>query len=92
MGVLGLEIISEIKHLLDELNSRLETEKKIVHANSPQSCLTLCTSIDYRLPGSYLHGVLQARILEWVVISFSKESSQPRDQARLSYVPALAGS
>ena len=46
MGVFGLEIISEIKHLLDELKSRLETEKKIVHANSLQSSLTLCTPMD----------------------------------------------
>ena len=92
MGVLELEIISEIKHLLDELNSRLETEEKIVHANSLQSCLTLCTPMDYRLPGSYLHGILQARILEWVVISFSRGSSQPRDQTHIYYAPALAGS
>ena len=52
MGVFGLEIISEIKHLLDELKSRLETEKKIVHANSLQSSLTLCTpwTMDYQAP------------------------------------------
>ena len=44
-----------------------------------QSCLTLCDPMDYSLPGSSIHGILQARILEWVTISFSKESSQPRD-------------
>ena len=44
-----------------------------------QSCLTLCDSMDYSLPGSSVHGILQARVLEWVAIPFSKRSSQPRD-------------
>ena len=39
-----------------------------------QSCLTLCDPMDCSLPGFSVHGVLQARILEWVVISFSRES------------------
>ena len=37
-----------------------------------QSCLTLCDPMDYMLPGSSVHGILQARILEWVVIPFSR--------------------
>ena len=37
-----------------------------------QSCLTLCDPTDCSLPGSSLHGILQARVLEWVAISFSK--------------------
>ena len=37
-----------------------------------QLCLTLCNSIDYSLPGSSVHGIIQARILEWVAISFSR--------------------
>ena len=44
-----------------------------------QSCLTLWDPMNYRLPGSSVYGVFQARILEWVAISFSRESSQPRD-------------
>ena len=44
-----------------------------------QSCLTLCNSMDYSPPSSSVHGILQARILEWVAISFSRGSSQPRD-------------
>ena len=40
-------------------------------AKSLQSCLTLCNPIDGSLPGSSAHGIFQARILEWVVISFS---------------------
>ena len=44
-----------------------------------QSCLTLCDPMDCSLPGFSVHGILQARILEWVTISFSRGSSQPRD-------------
>ena len=43
------------------------------------SCLTLCNHMDHSLPGSSFHGILQARILEWVVISFSRGSSRCRD-------------
>ena len=42
-------------------------------------CLTLCYPTDCSPPGSYVHGISQARILEWVAISYSKGSSQPRD-------------
>ena len=44
-----------------------------------QSCPTLCDPMDCSLPGSSAHGILQARILEWVAISFSRRSSRPRD-------------
>ena len=44
-----------------------------------QSCLTLCKPTDCTLPGSSVHGISQARIVEWVAISFSSRSSQPRD-------------
>ena len=40
-----------------------------------QSCLTLCDPMDYSLQGSSVHGIFQARVLEWVAISFSRESS-----------------
>ena len=51
-----------------------------VHACSvAQSCLTLCDPMDCIPPGSFVHGILQARILEWVAISSSRRSSQPRD-------------
>ena len=45
-----------------------------------QLCLTLCDSLDCSLPNSSIHGILQARILEWVAISFSRGSSRSRDQ------------
>ena len=44
-----------------------------------QSCLTLCTPLDYAL-----HGILQARIPEWVTFPFYKGSSQPRDRTQAS--------
>ena len=53
-----------------------------------QSCPTLCNPMDCSLPRSSLHGISQARILEWVAISFSRLSSQPRDR---SWVSCIAG-
>ena len=47
-----------------------------------QSCLTLCDLMDYSPPGSSVHGILQARILEYVFISFSRGSSPPRIEPR----------
>ena len=49
-------------------------------------CLTLCDPIDYSLPGSSVHGILQARKLEWVAIPFYRGSSQPRDGTQVSYI------
>ena len=40
-----------------------------------KSCLTLADSMAYSLPGSFVHGILQARILEWVAVPFSRGSS-----------------
>ena len=51
-----------------------------------QSCLTLCNPMGYSLPGFSVHGILQARILEWVVISFSRRSSRPRDWTQVSCI------
>ena len=49
-----------------------------------QLCLTLCDPMDCSLPSSSVHGILQAKILEWVAIPFSRGSSLPRDQTRVS--------
>ena len=56
-----------------------------------QSCPTLCDPMVCNLPGSSVHGIFQARILDWVAISYFMGSSQPRDQTRVSVSPALAG-
>ena len=47
---------------------------------------TLCDPMDYSTPGSSVHGILQARILEWVAVSSSRGSSQPRDQTCVSCI------
>ena len=49
-----------------------------------QSCLTLCDPMECSPPGSSVHGIFQARILEWVAISFSSSSSQIRDRTHVS--------
>ena len=51
-----------------------------------QLCPALCDPMDCSPPGSSAHGILQARILEWVVISFSRGSSQPSDQTQVSRI------
>ena len=51
-----------------------------------QLCLTLFDPMDRSRPGSSVHGILQARILEWVAIPFSRGSSQPRGQTRVSCI------
>ena len=51
-----------------------------------QSCLTLCDPMDYSLPGSSVHGILQARILEWVAFPFCRGSSQPRNRTQISCI------
>ena len=49
-----------------------------------QSCLTLCDPTNCSPPGFSVHGILQARILEWIAIPFSRGSSQPRDRTLVS--------
>ena len=64
------------------------TESKIVVILVPKSSLTLCNPMDCGLPGSSVQGISQARMLEWVAISFSRGSSQSRDWI---HVACLAG-
>ena len=58
-----------------------EVSRRKVKVQVSQSCPTLCSPIHYTV-----HGILQARILEWVAFPFSRGSSQPRDQTRVSYI------
>ena len=55
----------------------------------PQLCLTLRKPMDHSQPASSVHGILQARILEWVAISSSRGSSRPRDQIRVCCVSCI---
>ena len=50
------------------------------------SCVRLCDPMDFSQPGSSVHGILQARILEWVALPFSRGSSQPRDGTQVSHI------
>ena len=62
-----------------------------VRAKSLQSCLTLCDPMDCSLPVSPVHGILQARMLEWVSMPSSKGSSHPGIKSMSLMSPALAG-
>ena len=75
-----------------KINVKEHTVKSVLvtfcHCKSEvaQSCLALCDPMDYSLLGSSIYGTFQARILEWVGISFSRISSQPRDWTRVSHI------
>ena len=60
-----------------------------VHAKSLQLCLTLWDPMDCSSPGSSVHGILQARTLEWVAMPSSRRSSQPRDRVCISYIACI---
>ena len=64
---------------LPRKSSVLKSESEVA-----QSCPTLCEPIDYSLPGSSVHGISQAIVLEWIAISFSRGSSQPRARTVVS--------
>ena len=61
-----------------------------MHVKLLQLCSTLCDPVDCSLLGFSVHGILQARILEWVAMPSSKGSSQPRNQAFISYVSCIS--
>ena len=57
-----------------------------VKVSVAQSCPTLSNPVDCSLPGSSVRGILQARILEWVAMPFSRGPSRPRDRAQVSCI------
>ena len=61
----------------------LKNREKVLVA---QPCPTLCNPMDCSLPGSSVHGILQARILEWIAIPFFRGSSWSRDQTQISCI------
>ena len=64
-----------------QLNVKVKSQSEVA-----QSCPTLCDPMDCSPPGSSVHVILQARILEWVAISFSRGSSKPRDRPQVSHI------
>ena len=80
----GIEAIS------NKITLMLACEKWVKSTGNCLICMvssgvTLCDPMDYSLPGSSVHGISQARILEQVSISFSRGSSQPTDGTQVSY-------
>ena len=69
-------------HWGTQLVAQDQPEKAKYVCLAAQSCL--CHPVDCSLPGSSVHGIFQARILEWVAMPFSKGSSPPRDQTHFS--------
>ena len=63
------------------LKRRIESESEVA-----QSCPTFSDPMDCSLPGSSIHGIFQARVLEWVAVSFSRGSSRLRDWTRVSRI------
>ena len=71
------------------LMSANKEEKRVNYpcmCSAAQSSLTLCNPMDCSLPGFSVHEIFQARILEWVAISISRGSSQPRDRICISCI------
>ena len=60
--------------------------KEVKEVKVTQSCLTVCNPMDYEV-----HGILQAKILEWIAFPFSRRSSQPRDQTQVSHTAGRVG-
>ena len=80
---LGHNLIWWVDHLFFSPHLLHPSESK---SEVAQSRPTLCNPMDCSLPGSSARGIFQARILEWVAISFSRGSSQPRDWTQVSHI------
>ena len=68
------------------VHSRIIHNSQRVDTTHCPSCPTLCDPMDYSLPGSAVHGIFQAIVLEWIAISFSRGSSQTRDWTQVSCI------
>ena len=78
---------ADITKLMAESEEKLESlYEGESESEAARSCLTLCYPVDCSLSGSSVHGIFQARVLEWIGISFSRGSSQPRNQIRISRI------
>ena len=75
----GVEIYKGFRRCSTSVFKEEESESEVA-----RSCPTVFDPMDCSLPGSSVHGIFQARVLEWVAISFSRGSSQPRDRSRVS--------
>ena len=81
VALVTMEIKCKLKLQRDTI-----TYSQVKWSEVAQSCPTLRDPVDCSPPGFSVHGILQARILEWVAISFSRGSSWPRDQTQVSHI------
>ena len=81
-------LLMKVKDKSEKVGLKINIQKTKIMASDPikvkvkvkSLChICLCDLMDFSPPGSTIRGILQARILEWVALSFSKGSSQPRD-------------
>ena len=79
-GAVSLQVQECINRLGAVRHTHTHTNSIACVYKSLQSCLTLCDRMNCSPPSSSVHGILQARILEWITVSSSGGSSQPRDQ------------
>ena len=99
----GMEVLLGLIHLVSDtvfppppLPPKMATAVGIVLftfqrlAKLFESCPTLCNPMDCSPPGFSVHGLLQARILEWVAMPFTRGSSQPRDWTQVSYISSIS--
>ena len=84
--LLGRKAMIKLDSILKSRDITLPMKIHIVKSEVAQSCPILCDPIDCSLPGSSVHGIFQAIVLEWVAISFSRGSSQPRARTRVSHI------
>ena len=82
--------VGKVMSLLFCMSSRLVItslpRSKVKESEVAQSCPTLCDPIDCSLSGSCIHGIFQARVLEWIAISFPRGSSWPRNWTQVSHI------
>ena len=79
-------LISILVHLFNRHLLTFVACKDLLVVLVVQLCLTLRDPMDCSPPGSSVHGILQARILQWVAFPFSRASSRPRDQTQVSCI------
>ena len=89
--VMALKISFLSRRSSDDSHLRLIYFYECVHAKSLQSCPMFCDLVDSRPPSSSVCGIFQASKLEWVALSFSRESSQPKSRAHISSNSCTAG-
>ena len=76
---------SEVATGLEKVSFHSNPKERKKESEVAQSCSALCDPMDCNLPGFPIHGIFQARVLEWVAIFFSRESSWPRDRTQVSF-------